>query len=56
MTQNAIRHGAIAFGAAITSGALAFSTNGNSNAAVTLVGLVSLIFGVLAAFANSEVA
>jgi hypothetical protein len=54
MIRNAIRHGAIAVGATIASGAVAYAARGDAELVVYLVAMLALIFGGLAAASHTE--
>jgi hypothetical protein len=54
MIRNAIRHGAIAFGAAVSAGAAAYAAHGDAEMTCYFVAFLALIFGFLAFGAHSE--
>jgi hypothetical protein len=54
MIRNAIRHGAIAFGAAMSAGAAAYSARDAAEIVACFVIGLAILFGALAAMAHSE--
>jgi len=54
MIRNAIRHGAIAFGAAVSAGAAVYAAHGDAENAAGFTVALALLFGFLAAMAHSE--
>jgi hypothetical protein len=54
MIRNAIRHGAIAFGAAISTGAAAYASHGDAENTAYAVAALAFIFGFLAFAAHAE--